>query len=203
MEKYEKLASELSIKKTVKALNENGIETFIAENIKDAKKEVLVLIPQGSEILTMTSVTLDSIGITHEINESGKYVSIRKKLNSMDRNTQSQEMSKLGTAPKFAIGSVHAVTEDGHILIASNTGSQLSAYVYGAENVIFIVGTNKIVKNTDDGIKRIYEHSFPLENERAKKAYGMNSAVNKILILNKEFKQNRIKLVFVKEKLGF
>ena len=121
----------------------------------------------------------------------------------MDRNTQSQEISELGAATKCAIGSVHAVTEDGHILIASNTGSQLSAYVYGAENVIFIVGTNKIVKNTDDGIKRIYEHSFPLENERAKKAYGMNSAVNKILILNKEFKQNRIKLVFVKEKLGF
>jgi len=119
MEKYEKLASELSIKKTIKSLNENGIEVFLTKNSDEAKKQALKLIPRGSEVLTMTSVTLDTSGIGSEINESEKYISIRKKLNSMDRNTQGQKMNKLGAAPKFAIGSVHAVTEEGHILIAS------------------------------------------------------------------------------------
>ncbi len=203
MEKYTKLADSSSIEKTVKAVKENNIEVYVVKNSDEAKKQVLKMIPEKSEVLTMTSVTLDATGLSSEINESGKFISVRKKINSMDRNTQSQEMNKLGASPKFAIGSVHAVTEDGHILIASATGSQLPAYAYSSENIIFVVGTNKIVKNTDEGIKRIYEHSFPLENERAKKVYGMNSMVGKILIINKEFRPERIKLVFVREKLGF
>jgi len=203
MEKYTKLADNSSIEKTIKALKENNIEVFISNNSDETRKQVLKLIPERSEVMTMTSATLDATGLSTEINESGKFDSVRKKLNSMDRKTQGREMNHLGASPKFAIGSVHAVTEDGHILIASATGSQLPAYVYSAENVIFVVGINKIVKNTDEGIKRIYKHSFPLENERAMKAYGMNSMVGKILILNKEFKPGRINLIFVKEKLGF
>ena len=153
--------------------------------------------------MTMTSVTLEMIGISKEIEESGRFNSIKKKLLSMDRKTHGREMQKLGAAPEYAIGSVHAVTEDGEILIASNSGSQLPAHSYGSDKVIFVVGAQKIVKNIDEGMKRIYEHSFPLEDERAMKAYGMHSGVNKILIINKEFQPARIKVIFVKEKIGF
>ena len=65
----------------------------------------------------------------------------------MDRTTQARERAKLGATPDLAIGSVHAVTEDGHVLIASNTGSQLPAYVYAAGKVIWVVGAQKIIKN--------------------------------------------------------
>ena len=152
----------------------------------------------------MTSVTLDKIGISKEINESGNYNSVRKKLMTMDRKTQGKEMQKLGAAPEYAIGSVHAVTEDGKILVASNSGSQLPAYVYSSNNVIFVVGTQKIVKNLNDAFKRIYEYTLPLESERAKKAYGVpGSFVSKILIINREINPGRIKLIFVNEVLGF
>ncbi len=161
------------------------------------------MLPENSEVFTMTSMTLDAIGIDKEINESKKYNAVRPKLFAMDRNTQGREMAKLGSAPDWVISSVHAVTQDGHLVIASNTGSQLSAEAYAAGNVIFVAGTQKIVKNTDEGIKRVYEHSLPLEDKRAQKAYGMHSGVNKILIINKEVMPERITLILVKEKLGF
>jgi len=205
MAKWDKLADEKTIENTVAALKANGIDAQVVENRQEAKRKVLELIPESSEAMTMTSVTLDTIGLSEEINKAdSRFRPVRDKLYAMDRNTQVQEMNRLGAAPEFAVGSVHAVTEDGHVLIASNTGSQLPAYSFGALHVIWVVGAQKIVKNTDEGIKRIYEHSLPLESERAKKAYGVpGSAVNKILIINQEVQPGRVKLILVKEKLGF
>lgn len=203
MSKWTQLASEEEINQTTKALEANGIKTLVVENGKEAKKKVLEMIPQGAEVFTMTSMTLEDIGLDKEINESKKYNAVRPKLFAMDRNTQAREMAKLGAAPDWVVSSVHAVTQDGHLLIASNTGSQLSAEAYAGGKVVFVAGTQKIVKDTNDGMKRIYEHSFPLEDERAQKAYGMYSGVNKILIVNKEVMPERITLILVKEKLGF
>ncbi|MBI4440269.1 LUD domain-containing protein [Candidatus Woesearchaeota archaeon] len=202
--KWEKLADEKSIKTAIAALKENGIEALFAETSDDAKKKVIGILPKGADVMDMTSMTLEAASITKEIKDSGKYNSIKAKLMSMDRKTQGSEMQKLGAAPDWVVGSVHAVTEDGHVLIASASGSQLPAYAYGASHVIWVAGTHKIVKNVDEGIKRIYEHSLPMESERAKLAYGVpGSAVNKLLIFNKEFQPGRVTLILVNEVLGF
>src|SRR3990167_2347133 len=202
-EKYGKLANEKAIQKTAHALRSNNFKVEVVENREEAKKKVLELIPHGAEVFTMTSQTLKDIGADKEINESGKYNAIRPKLFAMDRNTQAREMAKLGAAPDWVVSSVHAVTEDGHLLIASNSGSQLSAEAYAGGKVIFVVGTQKIVKDTQEGLRRIYEYTLPLEDERAQKAYGMRSNVSKILIINKEIMPEKIKVILVKEKLGF
>lgn len=203
MKKWGNLADEKTVNKTVSELKSNGIETFVVENGKEAKEKVLSLLPKGAEVMTMSSTTLDAIGVSQEI-DSGKFNSVRKNLMSMDRKTQGREMQKLGSSPEWAVGSVHAITEDGKVLIASNSGSQLPAYAYGAGNVIWVVGTQKIVKNLDEGIKRIYEHSLKLESERVKKAYGMPSSfISKILIVNRETVLERIVIILVKEQLGF
>lgn len=202
-QKWDELAGDAAINKAAVALREHGIDARIAEDEEDAKKQVLEIIPKGSEVMNMTSMTLDTLSLSSEINESGNYDSVRKKLNSMNQNSQKKDMNRLGAAPEYAIGSVHAVTEDGHVLIASATGSQLPAYAYGAEKVLWVVGAQKIVKNTEEGIKRIYEHSFPLENERAKKVYGVGSGVNKILIVNKEVAKGRMVIIITKKNLGF
>jgi hypothetical protein len=190
--------------KVSESLKANGIETIIAENSTDAKAKALAFIPEGSEVFTMTSKTLEAIDILSELNESGKYNSVRTMLNGMDGKTQGREMRKLGAAPDFAIGSVHAVTENGEIFIASNTGSQLPAYAYGAGTVVWVIGAQKIVKDKEEAMKRVYEYVLPLESERAHQAYGIpGSAVNKMLVINKEGNPERLKVVLVKESLGF
>ena len=205
--KWNTLATEESLKKTIAALKEANIESIIVENGADAKKKVFALLPKKAEVMPMTSITLDTIGVSKEINESGKYDSLRNKLAKLDRNTQHRQMQQLGAAPEWAVGSVHAVTEDGKVLIASMTGSQLPAYVYGSSHIIWVVSTQKIVKNLDNAISRIYDYVLPLETKRARKAYGLpdtfNSNVSKLLIVNKEVTPDRITIIFVKEKLGF
>lgn len=200
---WDQLADQETINRTIEALKSNGINVKFVANSEEAKKQIFSLIPEKVEIMNMTSTTLNTIGIANEIVESGRYNSVRKKFATMDRNTEGLEMQKMGAAPEWVIGSVHAVTEDGHVLIASQTGSQLPAYANGAAHVLWVVGAQKLVKNNDDGIKRIYEHCLVLENERAKKVYGTGSSVNKILIIDKEVQQNRITMILVNEVLGF
>lgn len=192
------------IQKTVKNLKENGVNAVVVNTKEDAKKKALEILPKGAQVLTMTSVTLETPNLAKEINESGIYDSVRNKLNSLDREKDHKVMQQLGAVPDWAIGSVHALTQDGHVLIASNTGSQLPAYGYGANHVIWVVGAQKIVKNFEEGLKRVYEHTLPLESERARKAYGVpGSAVNKLLVVNKEVNPQRITIILVKEVLGF
>ncbi len=192
------------MEKTIKALKQNGFEATAVGIGAEAKQKFLDLIPQGAEVMNMTSITLETLGLVLEIQESGNYNSVKKELSSMDRKTQGREMQRLGATPEWAVGSVHAVTQDGHVLIASNSGSQLPAYSYGSDHVVFIVGAQKIVKNIDEGMKRIYEHSLPLESERAKKAYGVSgSFVSKILILQREPKPGRTHIILVNEVLGY
>jgi len=202
MKKFNELANREIVEKTMKALEINGIKSYFVENREKAKEKILALLPAGAEVMDMSSETLREIGIPEIVN-SGKYNSVKEKLKGMKRETQGREMQRIGVAPEFAIGSVHAVTEDGKLMIASLTGSQLSAYAYGADHIIFVIGTQKIVKDMDEAMKRINEYVFPLENERAKKVYGMESSINKILLISKEFKKDRIHIIFVNEKLGF
>lgn len=201
---YTKLPPRETIEKTIAALKANGIDAVFAENGAEARHKVLTLLPPGSEVMNMTSVTLETAGIAKEILESGKFKAVRSTLNAMDRKTQGAEMQKLGAAPEWTIGSVHAVTEAGEVLVASNTGSQLPAYAYGASRVVWVVGAQKIVRDREQGFRRIYEHTLPLESERAKKAYGVpGSFVSKILIVAREVQPNRITLILVNEALGF
>jgi hypothetical protein len=196
------LASEESIVKTVEALIANGFEAIVYNSREELKKKVFEMIPENAEIMTMTSVSLDTLGIPAEINDSGRYNSIRKKLGRMDKKTQGNEMRKLGAAPEYAIGSVHAITENGEVMIASATGSQLPAYVYGASHVIWVVGTQKIVKDAYEAVERIYKYCLPLEDARAKKVMGTPSKVAKLLTMASE-SHGRITILFLNEEIGF
>jgi hypothetical protein len=207
MKDYEKLASNESVEKAVKALDANGIEASVVETGAEALKKILELLPLGAEVFTAGSVTLDEIRLSKAVNESGKYDAVKAKLFKMDAKTQGREMRKLGAGPDFTIGSAHAVTETGSILFASLTGSQLPGYSYGAGTVLWVVSTKKIVKDVEEGFKRIEEHNVPLESIRARKAYGLpdsfNSYPGKVLVFNREIQPGRAKLIFVKEDLGY
>ncbi len=200
---YHEIASDEEIDNAKEALTENGFKVKVVENLAEAKKLVEKLIPEGSEVLTNTSVTLDTAGIAQEINESGRYVSVRNKFMPLAGNPdKAVEMKRLGSGADYALGSVHAVTEDGQVVIASASGSQLPGYAYGASNVIWVVGSQKIVKDLDEALDRVENHAFRLENKRALKAYGVNSSLNKILIYRKETTE-RVTIILVKESIGF
>ena len=201
--KFAMLASDAQIERTAQALEANNIHVIVARDGADAKMKLFEIIPDNAEIFTSSSETLNALGIIEEIDKSGRYNSVREKLVMMNRKTQGREMEKLGATPEYMIGSVHAVTETGHVIIASKTGSQLAGYAAAAAHIIWVVGTQKIVPTLEDGMERVEEYTLPLESARALKAYGVESSINKLLIVYKEFMAGRTTMILVKENLGF
>ena len=200
---FGELASDEQIERTVQALRANGIEALVAENSEEARRMFFERIPEGAEVFLGASVTLETLGIKDEIDSSGRYDALRPKMWAMDRATQGREIRKLGAGPDYAAGSVHAVTESGQVLIASNGGSQLGPYASGAGKVIWVVGAQKLVKDLEEGMRRIEEYIVPLEEVHMQQLYNAHTYPSKILIVNREIRPGRITMILVKEELGF
>ena len=201
--KWDTLADKKTLEKTKHALEANGMHVIVVDSGKDAKEKALSLIQKGSSVMTASSTTAVQIGLESAIDESTKFESLRNKIKALSESEQRSQARRINSAPDYVVGSVHAVTEDGTVVIASNSGSQLAPYAFSATHVIWVVGTQKIVKNLDEAMKRIEEYTFKLEDERLMKVYGMHSGIRKLLIVYTEIMPGRITLIFVKEKLGF
>jgi hypothetical protein len=199
---YARLATAEQIQRTAAALEANHIHAVVVENGLEAKRAFFELVPDGAEVFLGASVSLETLGIRDEIEKSGRFDALRPKMFALDRKTQAREFRKLGSAPDFAAGSVQAVTEEGQVLIASHSGSQLGPYAAGAGKVIWVVGSQKIVKDLDEGLKRIQEYCLPREEIHMQQLYHLGTAVNKILIVSREIRPGRVTMILVKEELG-
>jgi hypothetical protein len=200
---FTQLAPDEQISKAVQALEAHGIRAVVFESGDEARNYVLDLIPSGAGVYNSPSRTLELIGLTQDIEHPTRFQSVRARLLSLNRVTDRSEMRKLGASPDVLVGSVHAITEQGEIMVASATGSQLGPAASGAGMVIWVAGTQKLVHTLEDGFRRIREHSLPLESERTQRVYGQASAINKLLIVNGEAYPGRITIVLVKQLLGF
>ena len=202
-DRFTSLPDEHALAATVVALEEHGFSVEVVDDLDVARQAVLARIPEGSSVMTNTSVTLAETGIADAINDGGgRWESARNTMFALDFATQAQEMKAIGGQPDYALGSVHAVTRDGTLVIASASGSQLASYAWGAANVIFAVGAQKLVPTLEAAHQRIYQHSLPLEDARAQAAYGQHSQVGKILEIHQEL-PGRIHLVLIRQVVGF
>ena len=202
-QEFTKMAGDEQIERTARALEANGMHTLVVENGEDAKRIVLELVPENAEVYTNQSKTLEKLGLFEEFDKSGRYNAVRPKVMSLDRKTQQAEIRKLRSSPEYIIGSVQAITQDGKVLVSSFGGSQLAPFAAGAGKVIWVVGTQKLVKDLDEGFRRIEEYSYPLEDARLLAAFGMHSAIGKTLIVNREVVPGRITILLVKAELGY
>jgi LUD domain len=201
-ERFTTLPDAQELAATVVALEEHGFSVEVVDGPDDARTAVLARIPAGSSVMTNTSVTLQETGIADAINDGGPYESARNKMFALDFETQAQQMKAIGGQPGYALGSVHAVTHDGTLVIASASGSQLASYAWGAASVIFVIGTQKLVPDLATAHQRIYQHSLKLEDARAQAAYGQHSYVGKVLEIHQEL-PGRIHIVLVRQPLGY
>ena len=202
-DRFTTLPDEDTLQATVVALEEHGFSAEVAADLDAARQAVLARVPDGSSVMTNTSVTLTETGIADAINDGGgQWESARNKMFALDFATQGQQMKAIGGQPDYALGSVHAITPDGTLVIASASGSQLASYAWGAANVIFVVGAQKLVPTLAAAHERIYQHSLPLEDVRAQAAYGQHSQVGKVLEIHQEL-PGRIHVVLIRQQVGF
>jgi len=183
-------------------LRSNNIEAFVVETGDAAREAVLAMIPEGAEVHSGKSKTIEQVGLYAALMESGRYDAIRPKLFAMDRATQGREMRKLGAAPDVEVGSVAAVTETGTLVAASATGSQLGPYAAGAGRLILIVGSQKVVPDLAAALERIDATVFPYENEQVRARLGTDTRLEKVLLIHGEWTPGRTTVVLVREPVG-
>ena len=203
--KYDILASREAIKRAMDSLKARNINVDLVTTKEDALQKINKMIPPGREVMTGGSTTLDQIGFT-ELLKSGKHPwkNLKDQILSEKDPVKQMGLRKKSITSEYFLASVHAVAETGEILIANATGSAIPSNAFSSDNVIWIVGTQKLVPTLEEGFKRIREYCVPLEDKRMKSIGYSGTTIGKILIFEREINENRkINLIFVNEKLGF
>jgi L-lactate utilization protein LutC len=191
------------LERVAAALTASNFAVEILDDAAAARTRIKELIPEGASVFTGASETLRLSGIDEDINTSGRYDAVRQRGLAMDRATQLAEIWRLISTPNVIVGSVHAITETGSLVVASASGSQLPGYAGAAARAIWIVGAQKVVPDLPTALRRIEDHCLPLENDRAMKVYGKPSAINRLLILNAEPEPGRGTVLLLREAIGF
>ncbi|PKT73761.1 hypothetical protein CW362_06835 [Streptomyces populi] len=196
-------ATDERLERVAAALKERNFDVEILDDAAAARTRVKDLIPAGSSVFTAASETLRLSGIDEDINDSGRYDSVKVRGLTMDRATRMAEIWRMLACPDAVVGSVCAVTETGSLVAASASGSQLPAYAGAAPRVILVVGAQKVVPDLRTALRRVDEHCVPLEDERARQVYGVPGALNRLLVLNAEPRPGRATVLLLREAIGF
>lgn len=191
------------LERAAAALTAHGFTVEILDDVAAARTRVKDLIPEGASVFTGASETLRRSGIEADINASGRYDAIRPRVLAMDRATEADAIRRLLASPDVAVGSVHAVTETGSLVIASGSGSQLPGYAGGAARAIWVAGAQKVVPDLSTALRRVEEHCLPLESARTLELHGWPSAVSRLLVLNAEPYPDRGFVLLLREAIGF
>jgi LUD domain len=199
---YAAPASEAELEALAARLRERNFEVLIVDDAEAAKEAVLERIPEGASVHSGKSKTLEDAGIFGELMENERYDFIRRRTMKLDRTTQRDEMRKLGAAPDVMLGSAHAVTEAGQIVITSASGSQIGPIASGAGQLILVIGAQKVVPDLDAAFQRIRDYVFPYEDARLRELAGIGTKITRTLIIESDFLPGRTTIVLVRQPLG-
>lgn len=203
---YGLLASKETVERTVTALREKKYEVFTVETKEEALEKIKQLIPPGASVMNGSSQTLETIGFTEYLkSKQHGWNNLHDAILKEKDTARQSALRKQAVLSDFYLGSVHALTEVGEMIIASNTGSQLPHLVFTSRNLILVIGSQKIVPDLQAALKRVEEYVYPLENKRINDLYKTDTVISKELIFRSEspFSTRKIFIVIVNEVLGF
>lgn len=203
------------IKALVKNLKNRKIKGYAVKTRKEALKKVLSMIPSGASVGTGGSQTLNEIGLIDALKKR-RVKFINKPQKNLSREKVLEKRRKSIIADYFLMSS-NAITKDGILINIDGYGNRLAALSFGAKNVIVIVGKNKIVKDIDEGIKRI-QPGVVIKNAKrlgwetpclkkgkciSSGCYPIKRMCNETLIIEGSNEKDRIKVIIVAEDLGY
>jgi hypothetical protein len=202
---FNSLPSPESVQKTIEAVKARGINVILVNNKAEALAQLNQLIPAGAPVITAASQSLTEIGLD-DIFISGKHPWKNLKTEILAEKDQPKQflLRQQATLSDYYLGSVNAVAESGEIVFASATGSQLPAYAFSSNHVIWVVGSQKITANLEEAIRRVREYVTPLVDAEVKKRGGPGTTIGKLLIFEREvpFLKRQITMILVNEILG-
>jgi hypothetical protein len=191
-----------TLERVVENLRARNFDVVIVDTAQEAREEVMARLPEGAEVHSAKSRTLEEIGVFGELMTSDKYDMLRRTANTMDRQTQGREIRKMLSAPDYELGSVNAITEAGQMVVGTATGSQIGPYSGAAGELILVVGSQKIVPDLDAALRRIHEHVTPYEDLRLREQAGVGTVLARVLIMERDYFPGRTNVIVVREPVG-
>lgn len=197
------LVDDAAIERTVKSLASRNVETLVAGNGDEARELLIGMVPDGAEVFKSTSETLDTIGYSDYIRETDRYKNLYLEISNEPDRERQRELRRLASVAEYYIGSVHAIAETGEVIVASGSGSQLGAYVFGARRVIWVAGVQKICPTYEDALARVQGFSVERHHEWSVSQGRAAAPMGKLMIFENEQNPERIKMVLIKQSLGW
>ncbi|WP_256290632.1 lactate utilization protein [Halobellus inordinatus] len=197
-------ADEETIEETVENLEANGFDVAVVDSADEALETLQSHIPAGASVMNGHSTTLEEVGFAEYLTEGDhEWESLPDEIWSIDDDAERQAARRESQTADYFLGGINAISQTGELVAADRSGSRIGAYPFAASNVVIVSGVNKIVPTLEDALDRLESVAYPLENERAKEAYGVESAIAKQLIFRQELEDGRTTVVLVRDQLGY
>lgn len=194
------------MERTVAGLAARNIEAIVVADGAAALEKIKELVPAGASVMNGASKTLEQIGFIDYLKGGAHgWRNLHAEiLAESDPETQAR-LRRESVLSDYYLGSVHALAEDGQIVVASNTGSQLPHLVYTSPNIVLVVSTKKIASSLEEALQRLEEYVVPLEDARMMEAYQAHTKESKLLVIKHEpeFLGRRFRVILVGESLGY
>lgn len=224
MEKILSEDTELRIKKTMENLEKNNMQAFCCENAQQAVELFKQLVKSGDTITHGGSETIKQLEII-DVLKNGEYNYLDRSKPGLTRE-QVEEIYRKAYFADVYLTSSNAVTENGELYNVDGNSNRISAILYGPKSVIVFVGYNKIVKNLDEAINRVKTIAAPANTVRLncetpcsktgecislkKSSPYMTDGCScdqrvccNYAVSAQQRHKNRIKVIIVKEELGY
>jgi L-lactate utilization protein LutB len=200
----DELPAEETVDETVENLEANGFEVVVVDTAEEALERIQSLIPDGSSVMNGHSTTLEEIGFVEYLTEGDhEWESLPDEIWSIDDDAERQAARREAQTADYFLGGINGIAATGELVAADRSGSRIGAYPFAASNVVIVSGVNKIVPTLEDALDRLESVAYPLENERAKEAYGVDSEIAKQLIFRQELDEGRTTVVLVRDRFGY
>lgn len=204
--KYMKPATKEVLEKTKKALEEKGHSVSIVSSKKSALSTLQSLIPDQSSINLTGSTSLSEIGFVDYLMTTDRWNNLKAKVLSEKDPEKQKELRRLATTSDYAISTVDAVTEDGQFVVVDASGTRV-VVVHAASKVIFVVGSQKLVKDLDTAFDRVHNISYPTESARVRVVYpgaaGSTLANTFVGKTSLPYNKGKFHFLIVEENVGF
>ena len=196
----------------IRNFKSRNIDVVFFEKLEEVKDRIMELIPVSCTIGIGNSQTLKEINISKLLMERGSIVFDKTLAES---NEESKQIKKRSLLTDWYITGTNAISKKGHIVNIDHSGNRVAAMMYGPDNVIIVVGKNKICETLDDAIHRVRDISVPLNAKRAgynPPCLKLNKCVDcktdervcfNLAIIEGQFVKDRMKLFIVNEEIGF
>ena len=196
----------------IKNLEKRHMEGYYAATAEEALGVALSLMPEGSSVAWGGSMSCLDVGLLDAV-KKGNYEVIDRGEAAVSREKYKEIYGKICTCDFFLMGT-NAVTLDGELVNVDGTGNRVAFLCFGPENVIVIAGMNKLCKTREEAVDRARNVAAPVNTVRLGRKTPCTvtgkcedccspDCICDQIVITRQSKNGRIKVILVGEELGF